>query len=213
MGIPRIDTGPMTVEEFYAFTDTRPDDEKWELIDGEPILNASPVRFISSSRLTSRRRAECTRELSASLLVDARSRASAFCVSDTKSAGAATCMIVPRAAPTDPATAARYDSDAVGAVRSACRRRPRRRDLKWKRAVYTDDAEARRTMSWSRRMLIDVVDLRTCMQVLPSGGVNSLADASSASAGARRSRIPLARYLPRHRASPKRLVHWNEHHP
>ena len=42
MGIPRIDTGPMTVEEFYAFTDTRPDDEKWELIDGEPILNASP---------------------------------------------------------------------------------------------------------------------------------------------------------------------------
>jgi Uma2 family endonuclease len=32
----------MTVEEFYAFTDTRPDEEKWELIDGEPILNASP---------------------------------------------------------------------------------------------------------------------------------------------------------------------------
>jgi Uma2 family endonuclease len=32
----------MTVKEFYAFTDTRPDDEKWELIDGEPILNASP---------------------------------------------------------------------------------------------------------------------------------------------------------------------------
>ena len=31
----------MTVEEFYAFTDARPDEEKWELIDGEPILNAS----------------------------------------------------------------------------------------------------------------------------------------------------------------------------
>ena len=42
MGVPKIDTGPMTVEEFYAFTDTRPDEEKWELIDGEPILNASP---------------------------------------------------------------------------------------------------------------------------------------------------------------------------
>jgi Uma2 family endonuclease len=42
MGVPRIKSGPMTVEEFYAFTDTRPDDEKWELIDGEPILNASP---------------------------------------------------------------------------------------------------------------------------------------------------------------------------
>jgi Uma2 family endonuclease len=42
MGIPVIDTGPMTVEEFYAFTDARPDDEKWELIDGEAVLNASP---------------------------------------------------------------------------------------------------------------------------------------------------------------------------
>jgi Uma2 family endonuclease len=42
VGVPIIDTGPMTVEEFYAFTDTRPDEEKWELIDGEPILNAAP---------------------------------------------------------------------------------------------------------------------------------------------------------------------------
>jgi Uma2 family endonuclease len=33
----------MTVDEFYAFTDTRPDEEKWELIEGEPILNASPL--------------------------------------------------------------------------------------------------------------------------------------------------------------------------
>src|SRR3984893_6677991 len=45
MGVPTIHTGPMTVEEFYAFTDTRPDEEKWELIDGEPILNASPSRL------------------------------------------------------------------------------------------------------------------------------------------------------------------------
>jgi Uma2 family endonuclease len=42
MGVPTIKTGPMTVEEFYGFTDTRPDEEKWELIDGEPVLNASP---------------------------------------------------------------------------------------------------------------------------------------------------------------------------
>ena len=42
VGIPVIDTGPMTVDEFYAFTDTRPDEEKWELIGGEPILNAAP---------------------------------------------------------------------------------------------------------------------------------------------------------------------------
>ncbi|MGD0025326.1 MAG: Uma2 family endonuclease [Xanthobacteraceae bacterium] len=42
MGVPTIKTGPMNVEEYFAFTDTRPDNEKWELIDGEPILNASP---------------------------------------------------------------------------------------------------------------------------------------------------------------------------
>ncbi len=42
MGVPTIKTGPMTVEEFYDFTDTRPDNEKWELLEGEPILNASP---------------------------------------------------------------------------------------------------------------------------------------------------------------------------
>ena len=45
MGVPTIKTGPMTVQEFYAFTDTRPDGEKWELIDGEPILNASSSKL------------------------------------------------------------------------------------------------------------------------------------------------------------------------
>jgi Uma2 family endonuclease len=35
----------MTVDEFYAFTDTRPDEEKWELIDGEPVLNASASKL------------------------------------------------------------------------------------------------------------------------------------------------------------------------
>ncbi len=45
MGVPTIKTGPMTVEEYFAFTETRPDNEKWELIDGEPILNASPSRL------------------------------------------------------------------------------------------------------------------------------------------------------------------------
>jgi Uma2 family endonuclease len=42
MDVPIIDTGSMTVEQFYAFTDGQPDEEKWELIDGEPVLNASP---------------------------------------------------------------------------------------------------------------------------------------------------------------------------
>lgn len=42
MGVPFIKAGPMTVDEFYEFTDRCPDEEKWELIDGEPILNAAP---------------------------------------------------------------------------------------------------------------------------------------------------------------------------
>ena len=45
MGVPHLDTRPMKVEKFYAFTDTRPDNEKWELIDGEPILSASPSKL------------------------------------------------------------------------------------------------------------------------------------------------------------------------
>ncbi len=60
VGIPVVDTGTdagrkdhtgpkrlgsMTVDEFYAFADTRPDEEKWELIEGEPILNAAPSRL------------------------------------------------------------------------------------------------------------------------------------------------------------------------
>ena len=34
---------PMTIEEFLAFCDGRPDDERWELIEGVAVLNASPV--------------------------------------------------------------------------------------------------------------------------------------------------------------------------
>jgi Uma2 family endonuclease len=37
--------GPMTIEEFLAFTETCPDGEKWELIEGEPVLNASPTDY------------------------------------------------------------------------------------------------------------------------------------------------------------------------
>ena len=35
----------MTIEEFLAFTGTRPDEERWELIEGRPVMNASPVDF------------------------------------------------------------------------------------------------------------------------------------------------------------------------
>ena len=33
----------MTIEEFLAFTETRPEEERWELIEGMPVLNPSPV--------------------------------------------------------------------------------------------------------------------------------------------------------------------------
>jgi Uma2 family endonuclease len=45
MGVPFRNPDPMTAEEFFAFTATRPDDEKWELIEGEPVLNASASRL------------------------------------------------------------------------------------------------------------------------------------------------------------------------
>ena len=35
----------LTIDEFLAFTATRPDDEKWELIEGQPVLNATPTDF------------------------------------------------------------------------------------------------------------------------------------------------------------------------
>lgn len=41
MGIPRQSSAPMTAEEFFAFTATRPHEEKWQLIEGEPVMNAS----------------------------------------------------------------------------------------------------------------------------------------------------------------------------
>jgi Uma2 family endonuclease len=41
MGVPFRNLDPMTAEEFFAFTETRPDEEKWELIEGEPIMNPS----------------------------------------------------------------------------------------------------------------------------------------------------------------------------
>ena len=39
------DADQMTVEEFLAFTAERPDDERWELIEGVPVMNASPTDF------------------------------------------------------------------------------------------------------------------------------------------------------------------------
>src|SRR5207244_10709828 len=35
----------MTIEEFLAFADTRPEEERWELIEGVPVLNPSPIDY------------------------------------------------------------------------------------------------------------------------------------------------------------------------
>ena len=35
----------ITIEAFHAFIDDRPDDEKWELIDGEIVLNPTPTDY------------------------------------------------------------------------------------------------------------------------------------------------------------------------
>jgi Uma2 family endonuclease len=35
----------MTIEEFLAYMDTRPDGERWELIEGVAIMNASPTQW------------------------------------------------------------------------------------------------------------------------------------------------------------------------
>ncbi len=39
MGVPRFNPNPMMAEEFFAFTASRPDGEKWELVEGEPVLS------------------------------------------------------------------------------------------------------------------------------------------------------------------------------
>jgi len=35
----------MTIEEFLAFTATRPDEERWELIEGAAVMNPAPIEL------------------------------------------------------------------------------------------------------------------------------------------------------------------------
>lgn len=66
MGIPRQSSAPMTAEEFFAFTETRPDEEKWQLIEGEPVMNASASRLhqrISGNLFVALRRFEQAQKL------------------------------------------------------------------------------------------------------------------------------------------------------
>ena len=42
--LPPPESG-LTIEQFLAFTRSRPDEERWELIEGVPVMNPSPVRM------------------------------------------------------------------------------------------------------------------------------------------------------------------------
>ena len=41
--LPPPESG-LTIEQFLSFTQSRPDEENWELIEGVPVMNPSPVR-------------------------------------------------------------------------------------------------------------------------------------------------------------------------
>jgi len=132
VGVPTIKTGPMTVEEFYAFTDTRPDEEKWELIDGEPVLNASPselhqriIKNLSFALATLERRPGTTWEMLPGLGVR---------VSDTSRPELDVLIVPTSGASSDPQGRDRSDVIVTFEVLSPS---TASRDLRWKRTAYT----------------------------------------------------------------------------
>ena len=132
MGVPTIKTGPMTVEEFYALTDTRPDEEKWELIDGEPVLNASPselhqriIKNLSFALATLERRPGTTWEMLPGLGVR---------VSDTSRPEPDVLIVPISGESSDPQGRDRSDVIVTFEVLSPS---TASRDLRWKRTAYT----------------------------------------------------------------------------
>jgi len=131
MGVPTIKTGPMTVEEFYAFTDTRPDEEKWELIDGEPVLHASPnrphqriLKNLVIGISAAERRPDVTWEVLPGLGVR---------ISD-RTRPEPDALILPKNASSD--SLERDRNDVIVAFEILCPS-TRDRDLRWKRTAYT----------------------------------------------------------------------------
>ena len=132
MGIPTIKTGPMTVDEFYEFTDRRPDEEKWELIDGEPILNAAPSKLhqrIVKNVLIALGALERAQSASWEVLPGLGVR-----VSETKRPEPDV-VIIPRSG-ASPDLGERDRSDALVAF-EVLSPSTEDRDLRWKRAAYT----------------------------------------------------------------------------
>jgi Uma2 family endonuclease len=133
VGVPTIKTGPMTVEEFYSFTDTRPDEEKWELIDGEPVLNASPSPIhqwiVGNLIVALRNRARALGDVSWAVLPGLGVR-----VSDVNRPEPDV-LIIPRAGDSlDPLGRDRSDVMVAFEILSPS---TEDRDLRWKRTAYT----------------------------------------------------------------------------
>jgi Uma2 family endonuclease len=132
MGVPFIKTGPMTVDEFYEFTDRRPDEEKWELIDGEPILNAAPSKLhqrIVKNLLLALGALERAQSASWEVLPGLGVR-----VSDTKRPEPDVVIIPLASASPDLGERDRNDALVAFEVLSPS---TEDRDLRWKRAAYT----------------------------------------------------------------------------
>lgn len=133
MGVPRISTGPMSVEEFYAFTDTRPDEEKWELIDGEPVMQASPGYFhqvIVSNLIMTLGVAQRARPIPPWRVIPGLG----VRVSGT-SRPEPDVMVLPNIAPS--ADPSRRDRDDILEVFEILSPSTADRDLRWKRNAYT----------------------------------------------------------------------------
>jgi Uma2 family endonuclease len=131
MGVPVIDTGPMTVEEFYAFTDAYPEDGKWELIDGEPVLNASPSnlhQLIVANVIYELKRQERAQKLDWSVIPGVGALIS------RTSRPEPDIMVLPKSA----ARENERDTDQALIILEVLSPWTRRRDLTWKRLAYTD---------------------------------------------------------------------------
>jgi Uma2 family endonuclease len=132
MGVPTIDTGPITVADFYAFTDRRPDEEKWELIDGELILNASSAYLHQ----------KIVGNVLYALTLQFRRHKSRWhvipgigvLVSDISRPEPDLMIVPPLGAGADPGQRDTKDAVVVFEVMSPS---TSNRDLKWKRAAYT----------------------------------------------------------------------------
>jgi Uma2 family endonuclease len=122
----------MTVDEFYEFTDRRPDEEKWELIDGEPILNAAPSalhQWIVRNVLVALTLLERERSASWAILPSLGVR-----VSETNRPEPDLVILPRTGASLDLKGRDRRDALAAFDVLSPS---TEDRDLRWKRAAYT----------------------------------------------------------------------------